>query len=186
MTDQRALNLITRLAEGDCPRATYAEFKELRGYELVGPELQLESALAADRGGGNILTALNKLNALLAGAGLWLAKHGDEYRARIKAARAKPRPLRTSAPKISGEMVAMLRQLGTNEAQWPRFPCWWSWPTYEALVRRGLAEPFPRTFVRLTVNGKRAAARTCTVNHLEHLNANPRACRCALCGEKLS
>lgn len=57
-TERRLRNLIKRIAAGDCPRATYVEYEALRRYDGIGPLLQLESALAADRSGGNIITAL--------------------------------------------------------------------------------------------------------------------------------
>lgn len=58
-TERRLRNLIKRIAAGDEPRATYAEFEALRRYADIGPLLQLESALAADRSGGNIITTLH-------------------------------------------------------------------------------------------------------------------------------
>ena len=45
----RHVRLLKRIAEGDCPRATYKEFEALQKLPGVGGELQLESALAADR-----------------------------------------------------------------------------------------------------------------------------------------
>lgn len=58
-TERRLRNLIKRIAAGDCPRASYAEFAALCSYAEIGPHLQLESALAADRSGGNIITPLH-------------------------------------------------------------------------------------------------------------------------------
>lgn len=58
-TERRLRNLIKRIAAGDCPRASYAEFEALISYAEIGPHLQLESALAADRSRGNIITSLH-------------------------------------------------------------------------------------------------------------------------------
>lgn len=75
---KRHVQLLKRIANGDCPRASHREYQELRTFEGVGTELQIESAHSVDTSAGYIITNLHqKIGEDRAGdaAKTWLAAH---------------------------------------------------------------------------------------------------------------
>jgi hypothetical protein len=72
---QRLINLVRRLAEMDCPRATHEEYEELCEFAELSNELQMESALGADTSEGFIITALHTLGRTTEAAKEWLKKY---------------------------------------------------------------------------------------------------------------
>jgi len=57
----RQRRLLQRLLNGDTPRASHAEYKDLCDLSGLGNVLQLESRWGADTRGGYVLTALRTI-----------------------------------------------------------------------------------------------------------------------------